>query len=170
MTATWPGSGRPSKISPRTTRAIINQVKANPNITSRDLQSSLAAPQVTVCASTTITTLNPNAIHGRVARKKPLLSKKNQTAHLNFARDHLDKPEVKHGDGNDKIWGCFSSSGPGRLHIIKGTIHSEVYQVILEQNVRPSVKELKLGMKMGLPTRQRPKRFKKIYQTMAQEK
>lgn len=183
MTATRPRSGHASKISPSATRTIINQVKANPNVTSRDLQTSRTASQVTVHASTIRRTLNQNAINGRVARKKHRLSKKYQTAHLNFARDHLDKPEVfwkyilwtneskidlvghnqhcyawrksntvyhqknliptvKHGGGNVKIWGWFSSSEPGRRHIIKGTLRTEVYQEILEQNVRPSVKKL----------------------------
>lgn len=63
MTATRPRSGRSSKVSPRT---IIIQVKANPKIRSGDLQTSLAASQITVHAST-IRTLNRNAINGRVA-------------------------------------------------------------------------------------------------------
>jgi hypothetical protein len=57
MTAIRLRSGRPSKISPRATRTIVNQVKANPNITSRDLQTTLTASRVTVHAST-IRTLN----------------------------------------------------------------------------------------------------------------
>uniref|UniRef100_A0AAY5K3S6 Transposase Tc1-like domain-containing protein n=1 Tax=Esox lucius TaxID=8010 RepID=A0AAY5K3S6_ESOLU len=93
MTATLPRSGRPSKITPRATRKIINQVNANPNITSGDLQTSLAASQVIVHASTIRRTLNRHGIHGRVARKKPLMSKKGQTAHLNLAKDHLGKPK-----------------------------------------------------------------------------
>ena len=66
-------------------------------------------------------------------------------------------PTVKHGAGIVKIWGCFSSSGSGFLHIIKGTMDSEVYQEILEQSIRPSVKELKLGRKCGFKQDNDPK-------------
>lgn len=39
MTATLQRSGRPSKPSLSSTRNIINQIKANPHITSRELQN-----------------------------------------------------------------------------------------------------------------------------------
>ena len=51
MTATLPGSGGPSKLSPRSTRKIMNQVKANPHITSREPQT-LVASGTNVHAST----------------------------------------------------------------------------------------------------------------------
>lgn len=40
-------------------------------------------------------------IHGRIARRKPLLSTKNIAAHLQFAKDPLDKPE---GFWNNVLW------------------------------------------------------------------
>ena len=202
MTATLPRSGRPSKLSPRSTRKIINQVKANPHITSRELQTSLAASGVNVHASTIRRKLNRHDIHGRVARKKPLLSRKNKAARFNFAREHLDKPEafwksilwtdeskielfghnqnchvwrkantafqeknllptVKQGGGNVKVWGSFSASGPGRLHIIQGNMNSHAYQQILDQNLLPSVRELKLGRKWVLQQDNDPKHTSK---------
>lgn len=80
ITATLPRSGRPSKLSPRSTRKILNQVKANPHITSRELQTSLAASGINVHTSTIRLKMNRIGIHGKVARRKPLLSRKNKVA------------------------------------------------------------------------------------------
>jgi hypothetical protein len=40
--------------------------------------------------------------------------------------------------------GCFAASGPGCLTLIEGTMNSALGQRILQENVRPSVCELKL--------------------------
>ncbi|MBN3293236.1 TCB1 transposase, partial [Polypterus senegalus] len=53
-------------------------------------------------------------------------------------------PIVKYGAGSVMVWGCFAASGPGRLAVIDGTMNSTVYQKILKENVRPSVRQLKL--------------------------
>ena len=39
---------------------------------------------------------------------------------------------------------CFAASGIGQLGIIEGKINSQVYQTILQDNVRMSVRQLKL--------------------------
>uniref|UniRef100_A0A3Q2CFB6 Tc1-like transposase DDE domain-containing protein n=1 Tax=Cyprinodon variegatus TaxID=28743 RepID=A0A3Q2CFB6_CYPVA len=202
ITTTLPRCGRPSKLSQRSTRKIMMQVKANPRITSRELQTSLSASGINVHASTIRRNINRHGIHGRVARRKPLLSRKNKAARLKFAREHLDKPEafwksilwtdeskielfghnhrrhvwrkvntefkeknllptVKHGGGNVKVWACFSASGPGRLHIIQGTVNSQGYQQILDQNLLPSVRELKLGRKWIMQQDNDPKHSSK---------
>jgi transposase len=41
--------------------------------------------------------------------------------------------------------GCFAASRPGQLAIIDGKINSQVYQDILQENVRLSVCQLKLN-------------------------
>lgn len=76
---------RSSKLSARNTRKIINEVKANTHITSRELQASLAATEVNVLMSTNKRKLNGHEIHLIDARNKLLLSIKNETARLNFA-------------------------------------------------------------------------------------
>ena len=42
------------------------------------------------------------------------------------------------------VWGYFAASGPGQLAIIDGTMNSVLSQKILEENVWPSVCDLKL--------------------------
>ena len=43
------------------------------------------------------------------------------------------------------VCGCFAASGPGQLAIINGKINSQIYQNILQGNVRLSVRQLKLN-------------------------
>uniref|UniRef100_A0A8C5PSG2 Transposase n=1 Tax=Leptobrachium leishanense TaxID=445787 RepID=A0A8C5PSG2_9ANUR len=51
-------------------------------------------------------------------------------------------PTVKHGGGSIMVWGCFAASGPGRIVVIDGKMNSRVYQDILQENVRLSVRQL----------------------------
>lgn len=54
-------------------------------------------------------------------------------------------PTVKFGGGNIMVWGCFSSSGTGKIHIIKERMNSAIYREILEENLFESVEMLNLG-------------------------
>ncbi len=89
----FPRSGRPTKITPRAQRRLIQEVTKDPTTTSKDLQASLASVKVSVHDSTIRKRLGKNGLHGRVPRPKPLLSKKNIKAHLSFPRIHLDDPQ-----------------------------------------------------------------------------
>ncbi|MBN3294719.1 TCB1 transposase, partial [Polypterus senegalus] len=59
------------------------------------------------------------------------------------------------------VWGCFAASGPGRLAVIDGTMNSTVYQKILKENVRPSVRQLKLKRSWVLQQDNDPKHTSK---------
>ncbi|KAK3574095.1 hypothetical protein QTP86_002852 [Hemibagrus guttatus] len=85
-----PRSGRLTKITPRAQRQLIQEVTKDPTTTSKELQASLASVKVIVHDSKR---LDKNGLHGRVPRRKPLLSKKNIKARLSFARKHLDDPQ-----------------------------------------------------------------------------
>ena len=54
-------------------------------------------------------------------------------------------PTVKYGGGSIMVWVCRVASGPGQLAIIDGKINSQVYQDILQKNVRLSVCQLMLN-------------------------
>ena len=41
-------------------------------------------------------------------------------------------------------WGCFSSRGTGRLHVIEGKMNGAMYRDILEMNLLPSTRMMKM--------------------------
>ncbi len=88
-----PGSGLPTKITPRAQRRLIQMVIKEPRTTSKELQASLASIKVSVHDSTIRKRLGKNGIHRRVPRQKPLLTKKNTKACLTFAQKYLDYPQ-----------------------------------------------------------------------------
>lgn len=50
------------------------------------------------------------------------------------------------------IWACFVATGTGYVAVTDLTVKSSVYQSILETNAKPSVWQLKLGLKLGHAT------------------
>ncbi|KAK3555601.1 hypothetical protein QTP86_025658 [Hemibagrus guttatus] len=139
-----PRSDRPTKITPRAQRQLIQEVTKDPTTPSKELQASLASVKVSVHDSTIRKRRGKNGLHGRVPRRKPLLSKKNIKARLSFARKHLDDPQ---DFWENTLWMRQKLNfleGPGRLAVINGTMNSAVYQKLLKENVRPSVCDLKL--------------------------
>ena len=61
-------------------------------------------------------------------------------------------PTVKHGGGNVKCWGSFSSSGVGNLVFIDGNKTGEVYHDILQRNLFESVNKTEFGTELDLAT------------------
>ncbi len=74
----------------------------------------------------------------------------------NTAFQHKNRiPSVKHGGESIMVWAYFDASGPGRLAIIDRTINYELYQQIIKENVRISVKEQSLKRKWIIQQRHR---------------
>jgi len=46
------------------------------------------------------------------------------------------KETIKFGEGNIKIWACFSANGVGALEIIDGNLNAEYYHNILLRNFK----------------------------------
>ena len=53
-------------------------------------------------------------------------------------------PTLKHGCGSIMLWGRVAASGTGHISLVEGSMDSNKYQQILEANITPSVKKLKL--------------------------
>ncbi|OXA56016.1 Transposable element Tc1 transposase [Folsomia candida] len=51
---------------------------------------------------------------------------------------------VKHGGGSIMVWGSMSTNGVGKLHFIDGIMNKDVYQSILQKNLLPSVRKLRI--------------------------
>ena len=86
-TKTLPKAGRLAKSSNRGRRALVWQVTKNPMVILTEL---LCGDGRTFQKDNNLCSTPPKSgLHGRVARRKPLLSKKHMTARLEFAKRHL---------------------------------------------------------------------------------
>jgi hypothetical protein len=116
--------------------------------------------------------LHPSGLFDRVARRKPLLSKRHVTAHLEYAKRHLKDsqtmrnkiliglnakrhiwrkpgtiPTVKHGGDSIILWGCFTAAGTGRLVRVEGKMNRARYREILDENLLQIIQGLRLGQR-----------------------
>ena len=88
-TKTFPRAGRSTKLSNRGRMALGREMTKNLMVTLTEFQSS-SVEMVEPSRRTTISAaLHHSCLYGRVARQKPLLSKRHMTAHLEFAKRHL---------------------------------------------------------------------------------
>ena len=67
---------------------------------------------------------------------------------------------MKH-DGSIMLWGCFSSAGTGALDRIEVKMDGAKYRKILEENLLPSARKLKLGRNFNLQHDNDPKNTSK---------
>uniref|UniRef100_A0A8K9V8K0 Transposase Tc1-like domain-containing protein n=1 Tax=Oncorhynchus mykiss TaxID=8022 RepID=A0A8K9V8K0_ONCMY len=86
-TKTLPTAGRPTKLSNRGRRALVREVTKVTTLT--ELQSSSVEMGEPSRRTTISAAFHQSGLYGRVARWKPLLSKRHRTARLEFAKRHL---------------------------------------------------------------------------------
>ncbi|KAG2457775.1 TCB1 transposase, partial [Polypterus senegalus] len=89
ITRTLPRAGWPSKLSDRGRRALVRKVTKNPMVTLSELQRSYMERGEPSRRTTISAAIHQSGLYGRVARRKPLLSKRHMAAHLEFAKWHL---------------------------------------------------------------------------------
>ncbi|KAK3553354.1 hypothetical protein QTP70_002432 [Hemibagrus guttatus] len=131
-----PRSGRLTKITPRVQRQLIQEVTKDPTTTSKELQASLASVKVSVHDPTIRKRLGKNGLHGRVPRRKPLLSKKNIKACLSFARKHPDDPQ--------DFWGNTLWTDERKMELFGRSVSHYVWRksntAFQKKNIIPTVK------------------------------
>ncbi|XP_051553964.1 uncharacterized protein LOC127440906 [Myxocyprinus asiaticus] len=93
-TRTLPRAGRPAKLSDRGRRALVREVTKNPMVTLTELQHFSAERGEPARRTIISAALHQSGLYGRVARRKPLLSKRHMTAHLEFAKRHLKDSQI----------------------------------------------------------------------------
>ena len=88
-TKTLPRADRPAKLSNRGRRALVREMTKNPMIILTELQSFSVELRKPSRRTTISAALHQSGLYGRVARWKPLLSKRHMTARLEFSKRHL---------------------------------------------------------------------------------
>jgi hypothetical protein len=68
---------------------LVREVTKNPMVTLTELQSSSVEMGEPSRRTTISAALHQSSLYGRVARQKPLLSKRDMTDSLKFAKRHL---------------------------------------------------------------------------------
>jgi len=86
-------TGRPRKTSAVDDRNIVRAVKKDPKTTVSDISNNLQRAGVKVSLSTVRRRLHEQKYNGYTRRCKPLISKKNRKARLEFAKKYRDEPQ-----------------------------------------------------------------------------
>ena len=88
-------AGRPAKLSKGGRKA---EVTKNPMVTLTELQSYSVEMGEPSRRTTISAVLHQSSLYGRVAKRKPLLSKRHMTAHMKFAKRHLKEKQILWSD------------------------------------------------------------------------
>uniref|UniRef100_A0A803KAM4 Transposase Tc1-like domain-containing protein n=1 Tax=Xenopus tropicalis TaxID=8364 RepID=A0A803KAM4_XENTR len=169
MTINRPRSGAPRKISPR--GELVNDLKlAGTTVTKKTIGNTLHRNGLKSCRARKVPLLKKAHVQARLKFanehlndsvsdwEKVLWSDEtkielfgiNSTRCVwrkkNAAYDPQNTvPTVKHGGGNILLWGCFSAKGTGQLIRINGKMDGAMYREILNDNLLPSARKLKMG-------------------------
>jgi hypothetical protein len=84
-TKTLPRAGHPAKLSNRGRWALVRVVNKNPMVALTELQSFSVEMGESSRRTTLSAALHQSGLYGRMAKWKPLLSKRPITTHLKFA-------------------------------------------------------------------------------------
>ena len=105
---------------------MVREVTKNPMVTLTELQSSSVEMGETSRRTTISAALHQSGLYGRVARRKPLLSKRHMTARLEFAKRHLRNKILWSDETKIELFGLNAKRHvwrkPGTAHHLANTI------------------------------------------------
>jgi hypothetical protein len=150
-TNTLPKAGRLAKLNNRGRRALVRELTKNPMVTLKELQNSSVEMGEPSRRTTIYAALHQSGLYGRVAGRKPLLSKRHDSPLGVFPKAPKDSPTMRkkilwsecqasrleetwhHPYGEAWWWqhhavGCFSAAGTGRLVRIRGNMIGAKYR------------------------------------------
>ena len=130
-------SGRPRITSPRDDRALVKMSLQNRRLTSTELKRKLKDSLEVECSSRTVRRRLDNAgLHGRVARKKPLLTSRHRAIRLKWAKERKDWTP---SDWNKIVWSDESKynlfGSDGRVYI-RRRVGEELLSECTQQTVK----------------------------------
>ncbi len=129
--------GRPRKTNRRQDRVIQRLALTDRFTTSRVISNELRLNHGVIIDPRTVRRrLNHFGLFGRVAKKKPLISRRNRLRRLEFARDHLNWTVEQWAQvtwSDEKKFNRFGNDGAGYVWRKKG-------EALAPQCIRPTVK------------------------------
>ncbi|KAK3537280.1 hypothetical protein QTP70_006990 [Hemibagrus guttatus] len=134
---TFPGVAGQPKLHQERSNNSSRRSQKTPQQHPKDCRlASVASVKVSVHYSTIRKRLGKNGLHGRVPRRKPLLSKKNIKARLSFARKHLDDPQ--------DFWENTLWTDEGNIELFGKSVSHYVWRksntAFQKKNIIPTVK------------------------------
>lgn len=132
------GRCAPNKIFNLTDeRYIVRKIKANPKLSAPKLATEVKNQLGKSCSAETIRrVLREHDFNGRVARKKPFISKKNQQWRLAFAKEHISK--------DINFWSKVIFADESKFNIFGSDGQSYVWRKpnteLKNKNLKPTVK------------------------------
>ncbi|GFV83996.1 transposable element Tc1 transposase [Trichonephila clavipes] len=121
MLANNEGKGRKKIMNSITERRVIHQVKIDPKISAPKIAASTSNTLGrSVSAETVRRVLRKAGYNGRVARKKPLIGKRNRVKRLKFAKEHILKPQ--------QFWNEVIFSDESKFNIFGSDGHRMVWR------------------------------------------
>lgn len=130
-------TGRPKLFTDANERWIVNQVRANPHLSAPKLTTQVKEHLEIDCNPETLRlVLRKNNLNGRVARKKPYISKENKNKRINFAKTYKNK--------DIEFWKDVIFCDESKYNIFRSDGQSYVWrkpnEELKEKNLRATVK------------------------------
>lgn len=131
------GRGRKRKTSHRTDRLMKKLALQNRKVSAAKIAAEVkAVTRTDVCPQTVRNRLHETGLHGRVPRKKPLISKRNKVKRLNFAKEHINK--------SPEFWRSILWSDESKFNLFgcdgRGTVWRSKGEAMRTECLRPTVK------------------------------